>query len=627
MLNCKSIDIAKGIHMKRIELQELQNGLNYSEQYEIIKEGTIIGTFNPVQGISKRQVSSLFKENTKFLIPNYQRGYRWTAKEVEDLIYDVWQWRKINNGHEYCLQPLVLNHMDERVSVIDGQQRLTTLFIISKALHNLNANNKVANYSIVYQTRPGSEKFLNALEHKTEEEAQNNIDFMHMYKAYQTAIDIFEKNEEMINQWMDVLTDETTGCFFVAYYIDLVGDKRLETEIFTNINAGKIPLTDSELIKALLLKSSNFQNDDSNVRQYQNIHQLQFEISNEWDRMESALQENNFWAFLGNDHTFSTRMDLILDLARYKIKDFDKLGQNNLFISYQNYIDKSNEPIHIAVSSIWMNVKEVFMQLEDWFNDSIKYHLLGYILNISQKSVAESLEEYIKEPYHDFKLEIIELVFKERRNCSQREIDFKQLISEQQYENKQKTREILLLFNIILSINANQQNENEDFIYKFPFNIFRSTNWDIEHIYPASNPEELSKDVKKKIESLIDEDEEALFSQDFNKNSDFADKINALNYKKENENSETWLNNIGNLTLLNESSNRAIGNMPFILKRKCVLKDENEGRFMPLDTKNTFSKYYSKTLGDIYKWTERDMNNREEKMIEAFNNFFNEVTA
>ncbi|WP_158554293.1 DUF262 domain-containing protein [Macrococcoides goetzii] len=614
--------------MKRIELQEFQNSINYSEPFEIIKDGSVVGTFKPVQGISKRKVSSLFKENTKYYIPNYQRGYRWTSKEVKDLIDDVWQWRNINNGNEYCLQPLVLNKMGDSVSVIDGQQRLTTLLIISKALHTLNNDNKVANYTITYQTRQDSEAFLNALEDKTIEEAQHNIDFMHMYNAYQTAINIFRNCEEMKNQWMDVLTDETTGCFFIAYYIDLVGDKRLETEIFTNVNAGKIPLTDSELIKALLLKSSNFENDNSNVRQRQNIHQLQFEISNEWDRMESALQENNFWSFLGNDPTFSTRMDLILDLARYKIKDFNKLGQNDLFISYQNYIDKSIEPIHFVVSRIWMNIKEVFMQLEDWFNDSNKYHLLGYILNVSQKSVTENLEKYITESYHDFKLDIIELVFNEKRNRSQRiEIDFKQVISDQQYENKPKIREILLLFNVILSIQANQKNNNDDFIYKFPFNIFRSTNWDIEHIYPASNPEELSKAVKKKIELLIDEYEEALFNQDFNRNSNFIDKINALNYKKENNNSEMWLNNIGNLTLLNESSNRAIGNMPFILKRKCVLKDENEGRFMPLDTKNTFSKYYSKTLGDIYKWTESDTNNREEKIIEAFNNFFYEVTV
>ena len=77
----------------------------------------------------------------KFMIPAYQRGYRWTTQEVTDLLNDVHEFipKQIDDSSEktwYCLQPIVLKLIDnENYEVIDGQQRLTTIFLI---LHYLN---------------------------------------------------------------------------------------------------------------------------------------------------------------------------------------------------------------------------------------------------------------------------------------------------------------------------------------------------------------------------------------------------------------------------------------------------------------------------------------------------------
>ena len=68
--------------------------------------------------------------NEKFYIPEYQRGYRWTSREVTDLLNDIAEF--INNGRPgqtYCLQPLVVKRLDASWEVIDGQQRLTTLWL------------------------------------------------------------------------------------------------------------------------------------------------------------------------------------------------------------------------------------------------------------------------------------------------------------------------------------------------------------------------------------------------------------------------------------------------------------------------------------------------------------------
>ena len=74
----------------------------------------------------------------KFFVKSYQRGYRWGKSEVERLLEDVFALK----GHggqatkNYCLQPIVVKNLgDENFELIDGQQRLTTIFLIYNYMH------------------------------------------------------------------------------------------------------------------------------------------------------------------------------------------------------------------------------------------------------------------------------------------------------------------------------------------------------------------------------------------------------------------------------------------------------------------------------------------------------------
>ena len=81
-----------------------------------------------------------------FYIPDYQRGYRWGKEEVERLLDDVYS----NGTKNYCLQPIVIRHLSKEditekrlefgdwSEVIDGQQRLTTIFLIYRYMHKSN---------------------------------------------------------------------------------------------------------------------------------------------------------------------------------------------------------------------------------------------------------------------------------------------------------------------------------------------------------------------------------------------------------------------------------------------------------------------------------------------------------
>ena len=86
-----------------------------------------------------------------FFIPDYQRGYRWSAKQVTELLEDIDAFEPNNSASIYCIQPLVVKNQNASSvddgknavwEVIDGQQRLTTIHI------QLNAINLPRNYDL-----------------------------------------------------------------------------------------------------------------------------------------------------------------------------------------------------------------------------------------------------------------------------------------------------------------------------------------------------------------------------------------------------------------------------------------------------------------------------------------------
>ena len=84
---------------------------------------------------NKKSIFELMEGKYHFIIPAYQRGYRWGRKEINYLLDDLWTAHK---NKPYYLQPLEvvkLGNTDERYRVVDGQQRLTTVYLILQKLH------------------------------------------------------------------------------------------------------------------------------------------------------------------------------------------------------------------------------------------------------------------------------------------------------------------------------------------------------------------------------------------------------------------------------------------------------------------------------------------------------------
>ena len=276
--------------------------------------------------ISIKTINDLLKSN--FFIPSYQRGYRWTEQQVTDLLNDINEFspKEIPNTNEktwYCLQPIVVKQKDENEwNVIDGQQRLTTTFLI---LHYLNqgytANRQKKLFGLKYETRENSADYLQK-ELNGETINDTNIDYYFISSAYKTVCDWFKSKGEQF----DVNTFESKFNFStkVIWYETSTNDDSID--IFTRINSGKIPLTNAELIKALFLNSSNFVKADS-----EKLRLKQLEIASEWDRIEYALQDDSFWYFINkNENNLATRIEFIFNLMSDKPSD-DKYSTFHFF--------------------------------------------------------------------------------------------------------------------------------------------------------------------------------------------------------------------------------------------------------------------------------------------------------
>ena len=272
-----------------------------------------------------------------FHIPSYQRGYRWTEEEVLALLKDLSEYADSkrlakNISKFYCLQPLVVKKQDSKYEVIDGQQRLTTVFLILKALEQYAKDALgVEGYTLMhldYATRTNCETFFKTEAFK--EFSDENLDFLHISNAYQTIIKWLDSPRKK-NDIFDILLSDTFNAQFIWYEID---EKENAYEVFRRLNSGKLSLTNSELVKALIL------NDEDKDESFN-----QEDVAREWENIENQLENDALWYFINSNPESikyeSTRMDFLLETILLKnninLKD-------NYFIHYNYRLsDKDNK--------------------------------------------------------------------------------------------------------------------------------------------------------------------------------------------------------------------------------------------------------------------------------------------
>jgi hypothetical protein len=571
----------------------------------------------------------------KFKIPSYQRGYRWENIQVKALLNDLNKYEvdHSNPNTFYCLQPVVVKEDENnRFELIDGQQRLTTILLILHYLNETEFKLPKPIYDLTFETRVGQTNFLSVV--NDSEICKNDIDLFHLNQAYNT-IGLWFDNQEKVKpsvkgDFYSVLTNKVR----VIWYC--INDGTSVIDIFTRLNIGKIPLTNSELIKALFLIKSNFE-------QQASLKQIQ--IATEWDIIEKKLQDDSLWYFIYNPQnsiSYDNRIEFIFDLLQHKKRDHEDYFTFNKF--YEQFEKSKIEDGHINIDKHWLKVKQYFQAIEEWYHNRELFHLIGFLIEtgIDLNSLITKSKEINKT---DFITHLKKLVKLKLTGIDLDKLDYTNS------NDKRAIKMVLLLFNIqtILSTEKAEM--------RFPFNRFKKDKWDLEHI--SSQTDKRIDAKKRKLWALdllefytglnLTNDSEQYYNQeetlleiiqtledgtkDICKNliaifeaertdDEVFDKIFNEIRKSFEEDKIKDINSISNLSLLDESTNRSYGNAMFPIKRKRIIENDKSGLFVPICTKNLFLKYYSKQIKDSMHWKQTDADDYLKAIKEALNEYF-----
>lgn len=406
---------------------------------------------------NERSIYDLIKEqeteNKSFLVPDYQRGYRWQRVNVTDLLNDLYEFIH-SDKKVYSLQPLVVYEAEDNTyHVVDGQQRLTTISILLGFL-------KQKQISISYESRKGQQ------ENRFVEECKN-IDQYHVNQAYLTIrkwFDIHSNEQENFIKLLTGTSDKNQHVKFIWYCT-----KDNEVATFIRLNKDKISLTNAELIKAMLLKKGNFAGDSILIQK---------SIAIEWNKIENTFNDDAFWGFIRPiSDTRDTRIDFLFDIIKdknlllYSPQEDTGNDQYATFRYFYQYFKDKNE---FAVPQIWGKVNQIYNIFVHWYNEIEVYHYIGFLIIYNQNCITDLIDEWL-EPgmtIDKFKQSLrknIDFII-EQKCCNNLSKQYK--YNEDHATDKTACTPILLLFNIqrIILLNRNlNKNSDIQLFNKFPF--------------------------------------------------------------------------------------------------------------------------------------------------------------
>jgi len=577
--------------------------------------------------IGLKTIRELF--GMKFFVPNYQRGYKWRTKDVEYLIDDIAEIRD-DDFSDYCLQPIVaapksphkvcpvcgqsIDVNEKEYTLVDGQQRLTTIWLIANWARHNGIDNCVK-YDIIYDTRQDSNIYLSNISKSGESLQVKDTCDTHFFTEAISAI----KSKK--NKLVAFFKNLEKNVKIIWYEID----QNEGPAHFERLNNAKISLTNAELVKAFILTKTTSSS--------------QMRMACEWDEMEYKLQDKSFFSFITSKDSIynkdSNRIELLLDLYIGTTKiDKDK-DEHHTFNQIVQKVDKEGR----TVDEIWQDILNIFNRLLCWFNDNFLYNLLGFLVEIKGDN---ELQTIWKECKNKSTREIKEIVRNRVINIAPSDDDIRNMVY-----NNPETKNVLLLFNILSLLSIDNQIDYKFFFNdKFHFDLYKDECWDKEHVHATASESLQSKvdwvnwlkdlDIKLVEERLSTSEElkneylEWIRKAKLVKNEDYSDIKDDKNETFKTLSKEKFdklfqeivsaiegvdddrdfkQNSIGNLVLLNAGINRsgAYKVAPFSTKRKIIIERVKNGQFVPLGTQNVFMKVYTPIPGHFYKW-EKDEN-------------------
>ena len=572
--------------------------------------------------------------NKKFVIPNYQRGYKWSVQNnneptsVEYLMESLINSYKTNSENQFFLQGVTVVEEDDNIILIDGQQRTTTLYLIlwSLGIENITGKREII---LEYTIREKSKEFIHNLKNEGWEYNQYDINNENQDVFYfKKAIEQIKAKLESIdkNKFLDFLMNKVSLLYIVI-------EKSKAVSTFTMMNGHKATMHDEELIKAELLHLVSLPTNLKSIPEIKSIddtfivmrevtsiewetNSLRSKYAREWDKWLYWWNRDDVKDFFNTTKPMGHLLEYF-----YKKKNTNKEEKFTFNNFKKNLLPDNNKQV---AKEIFKGLRDLQKDFEDIFNNPLSFNYLKCSLICSNDELDKFniIMYFISQKHNNDKLEY----YSKWRMLGSTHIEIIEdytvdpTLEEGKYSNKEKRKEradeILnklsdsdvynqykdILFIQFLRLNVNEYNKlNSGKGVKFDFSIWKKKS--IEHIYPKSCFYHIETDEhgNKRYKNgagvdIIDTtgllESEKVFKQGYSEHC------------------------IGNLVLLYGKENSEFGAKPFIEKKKIFFN--NERTFDSRNLLHTISSFASST------WEIKDIEDASKKILNLIKNDYNE---
>lgn len=631
------------------------------------------------------------KSHGKYYIGPYQRGYKWSSQneydQVPQLLKDVhkaWQAssgadggaRGAEDGEYYLQYVTVLKMKDEAAyEVIDGQQRLTTLAIVFDRLHKCWADRHggESGYEPIPSIGQGRIEYSRDGDEPTSEgnalfdKIARFDTLMEKYRSEGKKAVAMDDSQDLyyitsavlcIDRFLEQMSDEDVKSYakFFMHSVKIILNRESDfvtpEEVFVNLNDNKVPLTNTHLIKGLLLtRSVNAFSPLGEAYSYFTVMEQRKVNGRVWDDIQNWVEQPDVSRyFFGQDeHGMEHLLELLMLTYGSGEKGADDLsGGLRLFNRYNEVVQTDED------GQNWMSrLTHCYHKLRSWYEDTDVYNLMGFVL--FHKKYKNMLHERLrillnsadkkkgKQPDGNPKRLLDMSDAEMMRYFAGKAVDILPPLSEGNVGKGEDERNEKTIFYpderltpLLLSLSVFPEGFEKRYerhcmgetakggelpmLPKFNFPEYDRNNWTYEHVRPQNPKDELKLDdyVKDIVLKMCSDDEqrekiEELISEKKGKIS-LEEHMPSLYSDLTDEE----LNSMGNMALLSQSVNSAISNNPYLIKRHMIFKKSREGGFIPSHTMAVFTKAINTKDLSIHltNWDSEDVKAHAEWMRE-----------
>lgn len=551
----------------------------------------------------------LATNETTFAIPVYQRNYDWTLTQCRQLLHDIIETGKNDKINAHFIGSIVYVHDDvytasglTELTIIDGQQRLTTITLIYIALYRLAQQldnqmlvNRIHKTYLINEFAPEAEK-LKLKPTENNKEALRyilNSEEREEFRGYSKIIENFNffKNSITADNYETIQRGLSKLIF-----IDIALDRQRDNpqRIFESLNSTGLELSQADLIRNYILMGLSRTNQEKIYKSFWEVIEKnakdetlnQTRVSDfirDFLTLKNKEIPNKSNVYVTFKENYPTATVDILEENLSEIKSLSKFY--NKLVNPKNEEDKAIRQQLEFINKLEVNVAFPFLMkvYEDYSNEVIDKQTFISVLALIQSftfrrfivglptnalnKIFMSLYDKVEQDNYLYSIQKSLLLRSGVQRFPRNTETINALKEKDVYNIKSKNRTYLLE-----RLENHQNNE--------PVVIEGNADITIEHIFPQ-NP-----DPKWKVELGNEE----------------------YNYIKEN-----YLNTIGNLTL--SGNNGKLGNKNFIEKQ--VMNDENK------EQGYKFSRLWlNRDLQTLSKWNRIEIENRANVIANRFLNIW-----